>query len=128
MNVLSKKRERIDDTNRRLRNLEHELRERKADRLARQLGDEAGRIAACLAADAEITVESSERTIVVRRGKDRDLRLSFTLHFDETELTTATFNVRDRQVRRQPDYEQIESTQTFPSLAEASRYIVRALS
>lgn len=127
MTTTDKQRVSIEETNRRLRNLEHELRERKSTRLARALQEAAARLTASFARDPGIGVESGDRMVVIRRGEDREIRLYFRLRFDEKDLMTATFRVQDRQIRRRPDYEQIESTRSFQTLDEATRYVIQAL-
>jgi hypothetical protein len=124
MTTSEKQRVSIEETNRRLRNLEHELRERKSARLARALEESAARLTVHFAGRSGVTVESGDRIVVIRQGEDREVRLYFRLRFDEKDLMTATFRVQDRQIRRRPDFEQIETTRTFQTLEEATRFVV----
>jgi hypothetical protein len=124
MTTSEKQRVSIEETNRRLRNLEHELRERKSARLARALEDAAGRLTVHFAGRPGLTVESGDRIVMIRQGDERELRLYFRLRFDEKDLMTATFRVQDRQIRRRPDFEQIETTRTFQTLEEATRFVI----
>jgi hypothetical protein len=117
----------IEETNRRLRNLEHELRERKSARLSRSLEEAAAMLTVRFAGHPGTTVESGDRMVIVRQGDDREVRLYFRLRFDEKDLMTATFRVQDRQIRRRPDYEQIETTRTFQTLNEAAQFVVHSL-
>ena len=125
MTTSEKQRVSIEETNRRLRNLEHELRERKTARLARALDEAAGRLVVHLAGRSDFTVESADRMVIVRGGDEREIRLYFRLRFDEKDLMTATFRVQDRQIRRRPDFEQIETTRTFQTLDEATANIIQ---
>ena len=125
MTTTEKQRVSIEATNRRLRNLEHELRERKTARLARALDEAAGRLVVHFAGRSDFTVESADRMIIVRQGEEREVRLYFRLRFDEKDLMTATFRVQDRQIRRRPDFEQIETTRTFQTLEEATANIIQ---
>ncbi len=126
MTTSEKQRVSIEETNRRLRNLEHELRERKTARLARALDEAAGRLVVHFAGRSDFTVESADRMVIVRNGEEREIRLYFRLRFDEKDLMTATFRVQDRQIRRRPDFEQIETTRTFQTLDEATAFIIQA--
>ena len=117
----------IEETNRRLRNLEHELRERKSARLARSLEEAAAMLTVRFAGHSGTTVESGDRMVIVRQGDDREVRLYFRLRFDEKDLMTATFRVQDRQIRRRPDYEQIETTRSFQTLNEAAQFVIQSL-
>jgi hypothetical protein len=117
----------IEETNRRLRNLEHELRERKSARLSRSLEEAAAMLTVRFAGRPGTTVESGDRMVIVRQGDDREVRLYFRLRFDEKDLMTATFRVQDRQIRRRPDYEQIETTRTFQTLNEAAQFVIHSI-
>ena len=124
MTTTEKQRVSIEETNRRLRNLEHELRERKSARLARALDEAAGKLVVHFAGHPGLSVESADRMVIIRQGEEREIRLYFRLRFDEKDLMTATFRVQDRQIRRRPDYEQIETTRTFQTLDEATAFII----
>jgi hypothetical protein len=126
METTAKQRVSIEETNRRLRNLEHELRERKSARLARALDDAAGQLVTRFAGHPGLSVESGDRMVIVRNGEEREARLYFRLRFDEKDLMTATFRVQDRQIRRRPDFEQIETTRSFQTLDEATAFIIQS--
>ena len=126
METTAKQRVSIEETNRRLRNLEHELRERKSARLARALDDAAGQLVTRFAGNPGLSVESGDRMVIVRNGEEREVRLYFRLRFDEKDLMTATFRVQDRQIRRRPDFEQIETTRSFQTLDEATAFIIQS--
>ena len=86
MTTTEKQRVNIEETNRRLRNLEDELRERKSARLARALDEAAGKLVVHFAGHSGLTVESGDRMVIVREGEDREVRLYFRLRFDEKDL------------------------------------------
>jgi len=125
METTAKQRVSIEETNRRLRNLEHELRDRKSARLARALDEAAGQLVTRFAGQPAVTVESGDRMVVIKNGDEREVRLYFRLRFDEKDLMTATFRVQDRQIRRRPDFEQIETTRSFQTLDEATAFIIQ---
>ena len=124
MTTSERQRVSIEETNRRLRNLEDELRERKSARLARALEEAAAKLTVRFAGRPGLTVESGDRMVIVRQGEEREIRLYFRLRFDEKDLMTATFRVQDRQIRRRPDFEQIETTRTFQTLDEATAFVL----
>ena len=70
MTTSEKQRVSIEETNRRLRNLEHELRERKSARLARSLEEAAAKLTVRFAGRPGLTVETSDRMVIVRQGEE----------------------------------------------------------
>lgn len=116
----------IEATNRRLKTLELEWRERKAQRVLRALDDAASQLEQRFAGYTAVTIEKGERAIFVRIGEDREVKLYLKLGFDELGRMRQSFMLRDRQIRRRPDYEELEKDYTFDSLAQAIDFVVRA--
>lgn len=116
----------IEATNRRLKTLELEWRERKAQRTLRALDDAATQLRARFSGYTAVEVDKGERAIFVRIGEDRELKLHLKLGFDELGRMRQSFMLRDRQIRRRPDYEELEKDYVFDGLAEAIAFIVRA--
>ena len=113
-------------THRRLKAIDLEWRERKAARVLRALDDAAVQLRNRFAGYTAVTVEKGERAILVSVGDDRELRLHLKLSFDERGLLHQSFHVRDRQIRRRPDYEEIDKEHSFDSLMEAVGFLARA--
>ena len=116
----------IEATNNRLKSLELEWRERKAQRVLQALDSAAIQLGDRFAGYTAVTVEKGERAIFVRVGEDRELKLHLKLSFDERGTMRNSFILRDRQIRRQPAYEELEKDYTFPSLDRAIAFIVIA--
>ncbi|MGD9292995.1 MAG: hypothetical protein PVJ48_08970, partial [Gammaproteobacteria bacterium] len=73
----------IEATNNRLKSLELEWRERKAQRVLQALDSAAIQLGDRFAGYTAVTVEKGERAIFVRVGEDRELKLHLKLSFDE---------------------------------------------
>ena len=116
----------IEATNNLLKSLELEWRERKAQRVLQAQDSAAIQLGDRFAAYTAVTVEKGERAIFVRVGEDRELKLHLKLSFDERGTMRNSFILRDRQIRRQPAYEELEKDYTFPSLDRAIAFIVSA--
>jgi hypothetical protein len=127
MNVTQKK---IDqdllETTQRLKTLEDEWRERKAARLYRDLNRAAEELEARFAGYTAVSVEKGERAVTVRIGQDRELRLLMRLNFDEHGLLNQSFQVQDKQIRRRPDYEELDDQFAFDTLESSVAFILRA--
>ncbi|KPK61176.1 MAG: hypothetical protein AMJ59_01615 [Gammaproteobacteria bacterium SG8_31] len=126
MSSLSDSKVDIEATNHRLKTLELEWRERKAERVLQALDDAIVQLENRFAGYTAVTVEKGERAIFVRIGEDRELKLHVKLAFDERGLMRQSFILRDRQVRRRPAYEELEKDYTFDTLDKAIACIVRA--
>jgi hypothetical protein len=126
MSSLTNRKVDIEATNNRLKSLELEWRERKAERVLQALGAAAIQLGEKFAGYTAVTVEKGERAIFVRVGEDRELKLHLDLSFDERGTMRNSFILRDRQIRRQPAYEELEKDYTFPSLDRAIAFIVNA--
>ena len=114
------------ETTRKLRTLEEEWRERKSRRLMRVLGDAAEQLRSRFSGYTSVTVEKGERVVVVKVGADRELSLYMRLNFDDDGLIEQSFRVRDKHVRRRPDFEELENEHTFDTLDQAVSFVVRA--
>ncbi|MGD8976022.1 MAG: hypothetical protein PVG91_00345 [Gammaproteobacteria bacterium] len=127
MNVTHKK---VDpdilETTQRLKALEEEWRERKAARLYRDLGKAAEQLEARFAGYTSVKIEQGERAVIVSVGQDRELRLLMRLNFDEHGLLNRSYQVQDKQIRRRPDYEEVDDQYAFDSLESAVAFIARA--
>lgn len=113
-------------TNRRLKAIELEWRERKATRVLRALDDAAVQLTNRFAGYTAVIIEKGERAILVKVGDDRELRLHLKLGFDERGLLLQSFHVRDHQIRRRPVYEEVDKTYTFDTMSEAVAFLARA--
>jgi hypothetical protein len=110
----------------RLKALEEEWRERKAARLYKALSEASDELRSRFAGHTAIEVTTGERSVIVRLGENRELRLFLRLTFDEHGLLTRSFRVQDREIRRRPDFEELENQYAFDRLPDAIGYIVRA--
>jgi hypothetical protein len=126
MNSLPDRKVDIEATSNRLRTLELEWRERKAQRVLQALDDAATQLNDRFAGYTAVKVEKGDRAIFVRIGEDRELKLHLKLSFDDRGAMRQSFILRDRQIRRQPAYEELDKDYTFDSLARAIAFIVRA--
>ena len=70
-------------------------------------------------------VDTGDRAVIVRLGEDRELRLFLRLAFDEHGLLTRSFRVQDREIRRRPDFEELDNQYAFDRLEDAIGYIIR---
>ena len=113
-------------THRRLKAIELEWRERKAARILRALDDAAVQLTNRFAGYTAVTIEKGERAILVSVGEDRELRLHLKLGFDDCGLLHQSFHVRDRQIRRRPDYEELDKDYSFETLSNAVAFLARA--
>ncbi len=116
----------IEATSNRLKSLELEWRERKAQRVLQALDAAAIQLGDRFAGYTAVTVEKGERAIFVRIGEDRELKLHLKLSFDERGSMRSSYILRDRQTRRQPAYEELEKDYAFPTLDQAIAFIVSA--
>jgi len=116
----------IEATNRRLKTLELEWRERKAQRVLQALDDAAIQLNSRFSGYTAVAVEKGERAIFVRIGEDRELKLHLKLSFDERGQMRQSFVLRDRQIRRRPAYEELDREHAFDTLDQAIAFIVRA--
>ncbi|MGB5209046.1 MAG: hypothetical protein WBN31_05285 [Gammaproteobacteria bacterium] len=127
MNVTQKKiDEDLLETTQRLKTLEDEWRERKAARLYRDLARAAEELEKRFAGYTAVSVEKGERAVTVSVGQDRELRLLMRLNFDEHGLLNQSFQVQDKQIRRRPDYEELDDQFAFDTLDSAISFILRA--
>jgi hypothetical protein len=113
-------------THRRLKAIELEWRERKAARVLRALDDAAVRLAQRFAEYTAVTVEKGDRAILVKVGDDRELRLHVKLSFNEQGLLNQSFHILDRQIRRQPAYEELDREYRFRTMSDAVDFLARA--
>jgi len=114
----------IEETNRKLRILEVEWRERKSERLEKALHTAASQIEQLLEHDDKVSVEMNDRTVVVRVGEDRQLRLSLRLNFDDGTAPDSDYRVQDKEIRRRPDYEEVDSEHIFETLDQAVSFVM----
>ncbi len=126
MSSLTNRKVDIEATSNRLKSLELEWRERKAQRVLQALDAAAIQLGDRFAGYTAVTVEKGERAIFVRIGEDRELKLHLKLSFDERGSMRSSYILRDRQTRRQPAYEELEKDYTFPTLDRAIAFIVSA--
>lgn len=113
-------------TNRRLKAIELEWRQRKAARVLRALDDAAVQLTNRFAGYTAVDIEKGDRAILVKVGEDRELRLHLKLGFDERGLLHQSFHVRDHQIRRRPAYEEVDKNYTFDTMSEAVGFLARA--
>lgn len=113
-------------THRRLRALEQEWRQRKSEQVYREVSEAAGKLTRRFTGYDHIRVEAGERAVIVRIGEDRELRLSLVLSFDDGGHMSKAFVVRDRQIRRRPEYDEVEALHRFDKLDQAVAYVIRA--
>jgi hypothetical protein len=116
----------IRETTQRLKTLEEEWRERKAARLYRDLGKAAEQLESRFAGYTSVKIEKGERAVTVSVGQDRELRLLMRLNFDEHGLLNRSYQVQDKQIRRRPDYEEVDDQYAFDTLESAVAFIARA--
>lgn len=116
----------IRETTQRLKTLEEEWRERKAARLYRDLGKAAEQLETRFAGYTSVKIEKGERAVTVSVGQDRELRLLMRLNFDEHGLLNRSYQVQDKQIRRRPDYEEVDDQYAFDTLESAVAFIARA--
>ena len=114
----------IEATNRKLRILEVEWRERKSERLEKALHKAASQLEERLARDENVSVETNDRVVIVRIGEDHQLRLSLRLNFDDKASPDSDYRVQNKEIRRCPDYEEIDSEHIFETLDQAVNYVV----
>ena len=114
----------IEETNRKLRILEVEWRERKSERLEKALHKAASQLKQRLTHDDNVSVEINDRTVVVRVGEDRQLRLSLRLNFDDQASPDSDYRVQDKEIRRRPDYEEVDSEHIFETLDQAVSFVI----
>jgi len=70
-------------------------------------------------------VEKGERALFIRIGDDRELKLHLKLSFDDRGMMRQRFMLRDRQIRRRPDYEELDREHSFETLDQAIAFVVR---
>lgn len=126
MSIVNDRKVDIEATNHRLKTLELEWRERKSQRVLQALDDAAVQLTNRFSGYTAVAVEKGERAIFVRIGEDRELKLHLKLSFDERGLMRQSFMLRDRQIRRRPDYEELDKEHAFDTLDQAVAFIVRA--
>jgi hypothetical protein len=114
----------IEATNRKLRILEVEWQERKSERLEKALYKAASQLEQRLAEKDDISVEKNDRTVVVRVGEDRQLRLSLRLNFADKNTPDCDYRVQNKEIRRRPDYEEVDSEHIFETLDQAVSFVV----
>lgn len=125
MTIVNDRKVDIEATNRRLKTLELEWRERKAQRVLQALDDAAVQLTSRFSGYTAVAVEKGERALFVRIGDDRELKLHLKLSFDDRGLMRQRFMLRDRQIRRRPDYEELDREHSFDTLDQAVAFIVR---
>jgi hypothetical protein len=125
MTIVNDRKVDIEATNRRLKTLELEWRERKAQRVLQALDDAATRLTSRFSGYTAVAVEKGERALFIRIGDDRELKLHLKLSFDNRGLMRQRFMLRDRQIRRRPDYEELDRDHSFDTLDQAVAFIVR---
>lgn len=116
----------ILETTQRLKALEDEWRERKAARLYRDLNKAAEELEARFSGYTSVKIEKGERAVTVSVGQDRELRLLMRLNFDEHGLLNRSYQVHDKQIRRRPDYEELDDEYAFDTLDSAVAFVARA--
>ena len=116
----------IEATNHRLKTLELEWRERKAQRVLQALDDAAVKLGSRFSGYTAVSVEKGDRAVFVRIGEDRELKLHLMLSFDDRGMMRQRFMLRDRQIRRRPAYEEVDREHGFETLDQAVAFIVRA--
>lgn len=116
----------IEATNHRLKALELEWRERKAQRVLQALEDAAVKLSSRFSGYTAVSVEKGDRAVFVRIGEDRELKLHLVLSFDDRGLMRQRFVLRDRQIRRRPAFEEVDREHGFQTLDQAIAFIVRA--
>jgi hypothetical protein len=126
MSSLTNRKVDIEATNNRLKSLELEWQERKAQRVLQALDAAAVQLNDRFAGYTAVTVEKGERALFVRIGEDRELKLHLKLSFEERGTMRQSFILRDRQIRRRPAYEELEKDYTFDTLHRAIAFIVSA--
>ena len=126
MSSLSNRKVDIEATSNRLKSLELEWRERKAQRVLQALEEAAAQLGRRFAGYTAVSIERGDRAIFVRIGEDRELKLHLKLSFDDRGQMHQTFVLRDHQIRRRPAYEELEKEYSFDSLEQAVASIVRA--
>jgi hypothetical protein len=114
----------IEATNRKLRVLEVEWRERKSDRLEKALHKAASQLDQRLEHNDKVSVEMNDRTVVVRVGEDRQLRLSLRLNFEDGTAADSDYRVQNKEIRHRPDYEEVDSEHIFDTLDQAVSFII----
>ena len=114
----------IEATNRKLRILEVEWQERKSERLEKALYKAASQLEQRLSKEDDISVEKNDRTVVVRVGEDRQLRLSLRLIFADKTTPDCAYWVQNKEIRRRPDYEEVDSEHVFETLDQAVSFVV----
>ncbi len=126
MGILSDRKVDTAATNHRLKTLELEWRERKAQRVLQAMDDAAVQLNSRFSGYTAVSVERGEQAIFVRIGDDRELKLHLKLSFDDRGLMQQRFMLRDRQIRRRPAYEEVDKEHGFDTLDSAVAFIVRA--
>jgi hypothetical protein len=116
----------IEATNHRLKTLELEWRERKAQKVLQALDDAAIQLTSRFSGYTAVAVDKGERAVFIRIGEDRELKLHLKLTFDDRGLMRQRFMLHDRQIRRRPDYEELDREHSFETLDQAIAFIVRA--
>ncbi len=114
----------IDETNRKLRILDLEWQERKTERLEKALHEAADPLRARLAAVEDLSVETADRSLIVRIGEDRVIRLSLRLHLEDKGSPDCDYRVQDKQIRRCPDYEEVDNEHIFETIDQATSHII----
>lgn len=113
----------IEETNRKLRILDLEWQERKAERLEKALHEAADPLRGRLAAVEDLSVETADRCLIIRIGEDRVIRLSLRLHLEE-KGSDCDYRVQDKQIRRCPDYEEVDNEHIFETIDQATSHII----
>lgn len=125
MTIVNDRKVDIEATNRRLKTLELEWRERKAQRVLQALDDAAVQLTGRFSGYTAVAVEKGERALFIRIGDDRELKLHLKLSFDDRGMMRQRFMLRDRQIRRRPDYEELDREHSFETLDQAIAFVVR---
>jgi len=125
MTIVNDRKVDIEATNRRLKTLELEWRERKAQRVLQALDDAAAQLTSRFSGYTAVAVEKGERALFIRIGDDRELKLHLKLSFDDRGMMRQRFMLRDRQIRRRPDYEELDRDHSFETLDQAIAFVVR---
>ncbi len=71
------------------------------------------------------TVIISNDCVQIALNDSRELNISLSLYFDRKDHLNQKFQIVDREIRRIPDYEEIDSIHVFPTAEEAVHYVVR---
>ncbi len=99
-------------------------RERKMQRLFHPVQEAAKQLKAELARKRAGTVIIQSDTVEIALRDSRVLNINLSLYFDRRDNLNQKYEVIDREIRRFPDYEEVDSTHSFPTAAEAIHYVI----